>query len=80
MLSVNYISHSHESQRSQSVFQGRGVFQSNLKKDRGVLKSQKKSVDYANTTNVEFFVDPKVLFHGSLIYSYLKIFKLIKCK
>ena len=35
---------------------------------------------YANTTNVEFIVDPKVLFHGWLIYSYLQIFKLIKCK
>ena len=37
-------------------------------------------MDYANTTNVEFVVDPKVLFHGWLIYSYLQIFKLIKCK
>ena len=37
-------------------------------------------MDYANTTNVEFIVDPKVLFHGWLIYSYLQIFKLIKCK
>ena len=36
-------------------------------------KSQKKLVDYANTTNVEFIVDPKVLFHGWLIYSYLHI-------
>ena len=35
-------------------------------------------MDYANTTNVEFIVDPKVLFHGWLIYSYLQIFKLIK--
>ena len=43
-------------------------------------KSQKKLVDYANTTNVEFIIDPKVLFHGWLIYSYLQIFKLIKCK
>ena len=51
-------------QGSQSVFQSRSVFQSNLKWDRGVLKSQKKLVDYANTTNVEFIVDPKVLFHG----------------
>ena len=34
------------------------------KYDGGVLKSQKKLVDYANTTNVEFFVEPKVLFHG----------------
>ena len=34
------------------------------KYDAGVLKSQKKLVDYANTTNVEFFVEPKVLFHG----------------
>ena len=76
-------SHSHvsqQSQQSQSVFQSRSVFQSNLKWDRGVLKSQKKSVDYANTTNVEFTVDPKVLFHGRLINSYLPIFKLIKCK
>ena len=30
-------------------------------------------MDYANTTNVEFIVDPKVLFHGWLIYSYLHI-------
>ena len=37
-------------------------------------------MDYANTTNVEFIVDPKVLFHGWLIYSYLQIFKLIKCE
>ena len=43
-------------------------------------KSQKKLVDYVNTTNVEFIVDPKVLFHGWLIYSCLQIFKLIKCK
>ena len=48
--------------------------------DGGVLKSQKKLVDYANTTNVEFIVDPKVLFHGWLIYSYLQIFKFIKIK
>ena len=41
---------------------------------------RKKSADYANTTNVEFIVDPTVLFHGWLIYSYLQIFKLIKCK
>ena len=46
----------------------------------GVLKSQKKLVDYANNTNVEFIVDLKVLFHCWLIYSYLQIFKLIKCK
>ena len=39
----------------------------------GVLKPQKKLVDYANTTNVEFIVDPKVLFHGSSIYSYLHL-------
>ena len=45
-----------------------------------VQKSQKKIVDYANTTNLEFIVDLKVLFHGWLIYSYLNIFKLIKCK
>ena len=45
-------------------FKVRRVFQSNLKEDGGVLKSQKKLVDYANTTNVEFIVDPKVLFHG----------------
>ena len=37
-------------------------------------------MDYANTTNVEFIVDPKVLFHGWLIYSYLQIFELIKYK
>ena len=40
--------------------------------DGGVLKSQKKLVDYANTTN-EFIVDPKVLFHSWLIYSYLHL-------
>ena len=34
-------------------------------------------MDYANTTKVEFIVDPKVLFHGWLIYSYLQIFKLM---
>ena len=28
---------------------------------------------YANTTNIEFIVDPKVLFHVELIYSYLHI-------
>ena len=33
-------------------------------------KMAEKLVDYANTTNVEFIVDPKVLFHGWLIYSY----------
>ena len=27
----------------------------------------------SNTTDVEFIVDPKVLFHGGLIYSYLHI-------
>ena len=32
-----------------------------------------KLVDYANTTNVEFIVDPKVLFHVWLIYSYLHL-------
>ena len=37
-------------------------------------------MDYANNTNVEFIVDLKVLFHCWLIYSYLQIFKLIKCK
>ena len=37
-------------------------------------------MDYVNTTRVEFIVDPVVLFHGWLIYSYLQIFKLIKCK
>ena len=40
------------------------MFQSNLKWDGGVLKSQKKLKDYANTTNVEFIVDAKVLFQG----------------
>ena len=45
------------SQRSQSVFQSRSVFQSNVKWDGGVLISQKSLiVDYANTTNVEFIV------------------------
>ena len=39
--------------------------------DGGVLKSQKALVDYGNTTNVEFIVDPKVLFRGEGIYSYL---------
>ena len=37
-------------------------------------------MDYANTTNVKFIVDSMVLFHSWLIYSYLQIFKLIKCK
>ena len=37
-------------------------------------------MDYANINNVEFIVDPMVLFHGWLIYSYLQIFDLIKCK
>ena len=41
---------------------------------------RKKIVDYANTSNVEFIVDPMVLFLGWLIYSYLQIFKLVKCK
>ena len=36
-------------------------------------KNDKKIVDYANTTNVECIVDPKVLFHGWLIYSYVHI-------
>ena len=35
-------------------------------------------MDFANTTNVEFIVDSKVLFHGWWIYSYLHIFKLIR--
>ena len=61
-------------------FKVRSVFQSNLKEDGGVLKSQKKLVDCANTTNVKFIVDSIVLFLGWLIYSYLQIFKLIKCK
>ena len=61
-------------------FKVRSVFQSNLREDGGVLKSQKKLVDYANTTNVKFIVDSMVLFLGWLIYSYLQIFKLIKCK
>ena len=60
------------SQRSQRVFQSRSVFQSNVKWDGGVLKSQKSLiVDYANTTNVEFIVDLKVLFYSWLMYSYL---------
>ena len=47
-------------------FKVRRVFQSNLKEDGGVLKSQKKLVDYANTTklNVKFIVDSMVLFYG----------------
>ena len=36
--------------------------------------AEKKIVDYANTTNFEFIVDPKVLFHGWLICSYLQIY------
>ena len=36
-------------------------------------------MDYANTNNVEFIVDPMVLFHAWLIYYYLQIFNLIKC-
>ena len=51
----------HVSQRSQSVFQSRSVFKKNLKLDGEVLKSQKKLVDYANTTNVEFVVDSKAI-------------------
>ena len=35
----------------------------------------KKLVDYANTINVEFIVDPKVSSLGWLIYSYLQIFE-----
>ena len=31
---------------------------------RRSTKIAEKLVDYANTTNVEFIVDPKVLFHG----------------
>ena len=31
-------------------------------------------MDYANTTNVEFIVDKKVLFHGWLIYSYWHVY------
>ena len=45
-------------------FKVRSVFQSNLKEDGGVLKSQKKLVDYASTTNVKFIVDSMVLFLG----------------
>ena len=47
-------------------FKVRSVFQSNLKEDGGVQKSQKKLVDYANTTklNVKFIVDSMVLFYG----------------
>ena len=32
-----------------------------------------KLVDYANTNNVEFIVDPRVLFHDWLIYSYFHL-------
>ena len=35
-------------------------------------------MDYANTTNVEFIVDPKVLFHGWLTKLQLFAPKLIK--
>ena len=46
-----------------------------------IIKIAEKLVDYAHTTNFEFNVDPKVFnFHVWLIYSYLQIFKLIKCK
>ena len=31
-------------------------------------KIAEKLVDYANTTNVEFIVEPKVLFRGCLVY------------
>ena len=31
---------------------------------RRSTKIAEKLVDYANTTNVEFIVDPRVLFHG----------------
>ena len=34
-------------------------------------------MDYANTTNVEFIVDPKVLFHGWWIYSYYALIPFI---
>ena len=47
---------------------------------RSTKIAPQKIVDYANTNNVEFIVDPMVLFHGWLIYSYLQIFNLIKCK
>ena len=40
----------------------------------------KVEVDYANMTNIKFIVDPTILFVGWLIFSYLQIFKLIKCK
>ena len=40
---------------------------------RRSTKIAEKLVDYANTTNVEFIVDPRVLFHGWLIYSYLHL-------
>ena len=30
-------------------------------------KIAEELVDYANTTNAEFIVDPKVLFHGSKV-------------
>ena len=43
-------------------------------------KMAEKLVDYANTTNVEFIVDPKVLFHGWLIYSYLHLTWSSDCK
>ena len=37
-------------------------------------------MDYANTTNVEFIVDPKILFNGWLIYSYLHLSWLSDCQ
>ena len=67
ILSVNKPTHMIVSGRFQSVFQSRSVFQSNLK------QVQKKFVDYANATNAEFIIDPKVLFHGWWIYSHLHI-------
>ena len=41
-------------------------------------KIVEKIVDYVNTTNVEFIVDPKVLFHGGWINLQLFVPKLIK--
>ena len=40
------------------------VFQSNLKWKGRSIKITEKLVDCANTTYIEFIVDPKVLCHG----------------
>jgi len=47
------------------------MYYSKPKKNGGGLNSQEILVDCTNTANVEFTVDPKVLFHGWWIYRYL---------